>query len=77
MGRILTPQERKEHAEIEAKYRVRPLTPEEREYWLLQYVGKRRNDVPPTPGEVLQRILEMIGKGIKIIPPEPDNWHRR
>jgi hypothetical protein len=47
MGRILTAQERKEHAEIERKYRLRPLTPEEREYWLLQYGGRRRNDLPP------------------------------
>jgi len=70
MGRILTPQERHEHAEIEAKYRVRPLTPEETEYWLLQYGGKRRNDVPPHAlGEVISRILEMIGNGIKAITP--------
>ncbi len=66
----LTPQERKEHAEIEAKYRVRPPTPEETEYWLLQYGGKRRNDVPPHAlGEVISRILEMIGNGIKAITP--------
>jgi hypothetical protein len=74
MGRILTAEERKEHAEAEAKYRVQPLTPDEMERWLLRYGGQRRNDVSPhTLGEVIERILEMIGKGIKaIIPPAPD-----
>jgi hypothetical protein len=66
LGRILTPAERKEHAEAEAKYRVRPLTPEEMERWLLQYGGQRRNDVQHhTLGEVIERILEKIGKGIR------------
>jgi hypothetical protein len=40
MGRILTPQERRDHAEAEEKYRVRPLAPEETERWLLQYGGQ-------------------------------------
>jgi hypothetical protein len=70
LGLILTPEERKEHAEAEAKYRVRPLTPEEMKRWFLQYGGQRRNDVPPhTSGEVIDRILAMIGKGIKAITP--------
>jgi hypothetical protein len=70
MGRILNPEERKDHAEAEAKYRVRPLTRDEMERWLQQYRGQRGNDAPPrTPGEVIERILEMIGKGIKAITP--------
>jgi hypothetical protein len=69
LGRILTPEERKDHAEAEAKYTVRPLTPDEMNRWLAQYMGQRRND-PYTPGEVLERILEMVSRGIKaIIPP--------
>ena len=70
MGRILTPAERKEHAEAEAKYRLQPLTPEEMKQWFLQYGENRRNDgQPQTLGEVIQRILEMTGKGIKAITP--------
>jgi hypothetical protein len=75
MGRILTPEERKEHAEAEARYSVRPLTPEEMERWLLQYGGQRGNDGQHhTLGEVIERILEKIGKGIKaIIHPAREN----
>jgi truncated hemoglobin YjbI len=70
VGRILTPQERREHAEVEEKYRVKPLTPDERERWLLQYGGQRRSGAPPhTVGEVIQRMLEMLDKGIKAITP--------
>lgn len=72
LGRILTPEERKEHAEVERKYRVRPMTPEETERWLLEYGGLTRSDVPPHAlGEVIQRMLEMIGKGFKAITSPP------
>jgi hypothetical protein len=75
MGRILTPEERKEHAEAEAKYRLRPLTSEEMERWFFQYGEQRKNDVQHhTLGEVIERILEKIGKGTKaIIHPAREN----
>jgi hypothetical protein len=74
LGRILTPQERIEHAEAEVRYMLKPLTPEEMRRWLLQCAGQRRNDVQQhTLGEVMERIFETLTKGIKaLIPPAPD-----